>query len=145
MNIPLPVQAGDASYEKTFDEIIIPLAHEFKPQIIIRNGGSDPHFNDGLTYLGMTIAGFKMMGAKVREMAEICGGKQIDLIASGYNAQVLPYAWLSLISGVSDLPLTVEEVVKVPTQFEQDTVLSETEKVLADVRRYHRDFWKCLK
>ncbi len=68
-----------------FDEIILPLAKEFKPQIIIRNGGSDPHFNDGLTYLGMTIAGFRMMGDKVREMAEICQGKQIDLMASGYN------------------------------------------------------------
>jgi acetoin utilization protein AcuC len=145
VNIPLPVQAGNASYLKTFDEIILPLTREFKPQVIVRNGGSDPHFNDGLTYLGMTIGGFKMMGSKVHEMAEVCGGKEIDLIASGYNPQVLPYAWLSLVSGVADWPLTVEEIIKVPDQFEQDLALSETEKVLEDVRYYHRDFWKCLK
>lgn len=145
VNIPLPVQAGNASYLKAFDEVILPLTREFKPQVIIRNGGSDPHFNDGLTNLGLTIAGFKMMGTKVREIAEVCGGKQIDLIASGYNARILPYAWLSLIAGVADLPLTVEEVIKVPAQFEQDLVLTETEKVLEDVRRYHRDFWKCFK
>ena len=94
VNIPLPVHAGNDSYLAAFDEIILPLTREFKPQIIIRNGGSDPHFDDGLTYLGMTIAGFKVMGDKVREMAEVCQGKQIDLIASGYNKNVLPYAWL---------------------------------------------------
>jgi acetoin utilization protein AcuC len=145
VNIPLPVRAGNSSYLKAFDEVILPLAREFKPQLIIRNGGSDPHFNDGLTYLGLTIAGFKMMGAKVREMAEICGGKQIDLIASGYKPNVLPYAWLSLIAGVIDLPLDVEEIVEVPVQFEQDLALPETEKVLQEVRRYHSEFWKCLK
>ena len=115
VNIPLPVHAGNASYLKAFDEIVLPLTKEFKPQIIIRNGGSDPHFNDGLTYLGMTIAGFRMMGDKVREMTEICQGKQIDLIASGYNKTILPYAWLSLISGIADFPITVEEPEPIPS------------------------------
>jgi acetoin utilization protein AcuC len=100
VNIPLPVYAGNASYLLAFNEIVLPLAREFQPQIIIRNGGSDPHFDDGLTYLGMTVAGFKVMGGKVREIADICGGKQIDLIASGYNNRILPYAWLSLFSGI---------------------------------------------
>ena len=145
VNIPLPVQAGDASFMKAFDEVVLPLTREYKPQVIVRNGGSDLHFNDGLTYLGVTIAGFKMLGEKVREMAEICGGKQIDLIASGYNAEVLPYAWLSLISGVADLPLTVEEVVKVPAQIEQDQVMEATEKVLEEVRYHHRNYWKCFR
>ena len=145
VNIPLPVQAGDASFMKAFDEVVLPLTREYKPQVIVRNGGSDLHFNDGLTYLGVTIAGFKMVGEKVREMAEICGGKQIDLIASGYNAEVLPYAWLSLISGVADLPLTVEEVVKVPAQIEQDQVMEATEKVLEEVRYHHRNYWKCFR
>jgi acetoin utilization protein AcuC len=110
----MPVHAGDASYLAAFNEIILPVAREFKPQIIIRNGGSDPHFNDGLTYLGMTVSGFKVMGSKVREMAEICDGRQMDLMMSGYNAEVLPYAWLSLLSGVADFPLTMEEPEAVP-------------------------------
>lgn len=40
--------------------------YDFGPQIIIRNGGSDPHFSDGLTNLGMTVKGFRMIGEKVR-------------------------------------------------------------------------------
>ena len=74
INIPMPVHAGNASYLMAFNEIILPVTREYKPQIIIRAGGSDPHFNDGLTYLGMTVAGFRLMGDKVREMTEVCGG-----------------------------------------------------------------------
>ena len=36
-----------------FEQIVEPLAKEFQPEIIIRNGGSDPHFNDGLDQLGI--------------------------------------------------------------------------------------------
>jgi acetoin utilization protein AcuC len=145
INLPLPVHAGNASYLMAFNEVILPVVKEYQPQIIIRNGGSDPHFNDGLTYLGMTVAGFRLLGDKVRELAETCGGRQIDLIASGYNKDVLPYAWLSLLSGIADFPLTVEEPVAVPPQFEQDLVIGDTENMLQEVKRYHRDYWKCFR
>lgn len=145
VNIPLPVYAGNASYLLAFNEIVLPLAREFQPQIIIRNGGSDPHFDDGLTCLGMTVAGFKVMGGKVREIADICGGKQIDLIASGYNNRILPYAWLSLFSGITNFPITVEEPDPVPAHFEQDNVLLETEKVLEQVKEFHHEYWRCLR
>jgi acetoin utilization protein AcuC len=145
INLPMPVHAGDASYLAAFNEIILPVAREFKPQIIIRNGGSDPHFNDGLTYLGMTVSGFKVMGSKVREMAEICDGRQMDLMMSGYNAEVLPYAWLSLLSGVADFPLTMEEPEAVPPQFKNDLVLPETEAMLEELRKMQRPYWQCLR
>ncbi|MFA5307858.1 MAG: histone deacetylase [Dehalococcoidales bacterium] len=145
VNIPLPPNAGDDSYRLAFDRVILPLTREYQPQIIIRNGGSDPHFDDGLTNLNMTIAGFKMMGEKVREMAEVCDGKQLDLIASGYNKQVLPYAWLALLGGAIPLPVNVPEPVPVPPALQHDRALPETEKVLENVRRYHADYWRCFK
>jgi acetoin utilization protein AcuC len=140
----MPLHAGDASYRMAFDEIVLPLAREFRPQMIIRNGGSDPHFDDGLTNLGLTIAGFRMMGDKVREMTALCGGKQVDLIASGYNPQVLPYAWLSLLSGIADFPINVEEPVPVPQRFREDPARDETAKVLDEVKNDHRAYWRCF-
>jgi acetoin utilization protein AcuC len=144
VNIPMPLNAGDASYRLAFDEIILPLTQEFKPQIVIRNGGSDPHFDDGLTNLAVTIAGFKMIGEKVREMTEICDGKQIDLIASGYNKQILPSAWLSLLSGIVPFPIH-PELEKLPPELHRDSALPDTKKVLEEVRHFHRDYWRCFK
>ncbi|MFC2024897.1 histone deacetylase family protein [Chloroflexota bacterium] len=145
INIPMPVYAGYDSYELVFNSIVEPIAQEFNPQIIIRNGGSDPHFADGLTNLGLPIKGFRMIGEKVREMAEVCDGKVIDLIASGYNEEVLPYVWLALISGLGGIELRIEEPESISQRFETDVSFTETERVIEEVKRQLKEYWTCLR
>jgi acetoin utilization protein AcuC len=145
INIPMPPYAGYDSYKLVFQSIIEPVTKEFKPQIIIRNGGSDPHFADGLANLGLSLKGFRMIGERVREMAEICQGKAIDLIASGYNEKVLLYGWLALLSGLGGIEVKIEEPEPVPPRFDSDSAYAETEKVIEEVMGYHRDYWSCLR
>jgi acetoin utilization protein AcuC len=144
VNIPLPADAGNDSYKLAFKEIIEPLTAEFKPEIIIRNGGSDPHFNDGLTSLGLTVAGFEMIGQRVKEMSTLCEGKVIDLIASGYHPGVLPYAWMALISGLADFGVPIEEPSPIPASLRTDAHLPDTQEVIDEVKSYLRDYWHCL-
>jgi acetoin utilization protein AcuC len=145
VNVPLPVGAGYDSYKLVFESIVEPLAQEFKPHIIVRNGGSDPHFSDQLTALGLPVKGFRMIGEKVSEMAKLCGDKVIDLIASGYNERVLPYAWLALISGLAGFKLDVQEPEPMPQRFMSDTAFVQTEKVVEDVKNNLKDYWSCLR
>jgi len=145
VNVPMPVGADFDSYQLVFDSIVQPIAREFKPQIIIRNGGSDPHFNDGLTNLGLSVKGFRMIGERVREIAEVCGGKTIDLIASGYNKNVLPYAWLALISGLAGIELEVEEPEPVSQRFRVDSTFAAAERVVQEVSNNLKDYWACLR
>ena len=145
INIPMPVYAGYDSYEMVFNSIVEPVAQEFNPQIIIRNGGSDPHFADGLTNLGLPVKGFRMIGEKVREMATICKDRVIDSIASGYNEEVLPYGWLALIAGLYDIEITLEEPVPIPQWLSTDPALAETEQVVEEVKRHLREYWQCLR
>jgi acetoin utilization protein AcuC len=144
VNVPLPPGAGDASYRLVFDSLVEPLVGEFRPQMIIRNGGSDPHFADGLTELGLTLGGFRMIGEKVRRLAEICGGREIDLIASGYNEAVLAEAWLALIAGLAGIDLAIEETrAEVPPR--RGDPVAATETVLAEVRNNIKDYWPGLR
>jgi len=145
INIPMPVSAGYDSYQLAFESIVEPITQEFKPQVIIRNGGSDPHPVDGLTSLGLPVRGFRMIGEKVREMAKVCDGKVIDLIASGYNKKVLPYAWLALLSGLMGVELEVEEPEPIPQRFVKDPAFTETKKVVDEVKGYLKDCWECLR
>ena len=85
-----------------------------------------------------------MIGEKVREMARVCDGKAIDLIASGYNEKVLPYAWLALIAGLAGIELRIEEPELIPQRFNTDPSLAETEKVVREVKRQLKDYWTCL-
>jgi len=145
INIPMPVYAGYDSYQLAFKSIVEPVTQEFNPQIIIRNGGSDPHFADGLTSLGLPVKGFRMIGEKVREMAKVCDGKAVDLIASGYNEKVLPYGWLALISGLGGIELKMEEPEPIPQRFSTEPSFAETEKVIEEVKRQLKDYWRCLR
>jgi len=144
VNVPMPVGADYDSYKLVFESIVEPLAQEFKPQIIVRNGGSDPHFNDQLTSLGLPVKGFRMIGEKVREMAKICDDKAIDLIASGYNEKVLPYAWLDLISGLAGFELEMLEPEPMPQRFMSESAFEQTQKVIEELRGNIRDYWTCL-
>lgn len=144
VNIPLPPYAGYDSYKLVLEEIVQPLVEEFKPQLIIRNGGSDPHFSDGLTNLGLSVEGFKMIASKVREMSRVCQGKSVDLIASGYNKQVLPYAWLALICGLAGIEMELAEPAGVTPRFSKDPSLEETEHVITEVKRYLKGYWRCF-
>ncbi len=145
VNVPLPVGADYESYRLVFESIVEPLVKEFRPQVIVRNGGSDPHFSDQLTELGLPVAGFSMIGEKVRAMASVCAGRVIDLIASGYNERVLPYAWLALISGLAGWKLSVEELEQVPRRFATDAVQAQTQKIIDEVKDKLKPYWACLR
>lgn len=143
VNIPLPQGVGDSAYQYCFEKIIFPLTKEFKPEIIIRNGGSDPYFGDILTHLGLTLEGLRMIGENVRRLSEICQGKEVDLIASGYNQKILPLAWLSLISGLLDLKIELKEKTKIIP--DKDSKLKETKEVIKKLKDILKKYWRCFR
>jgi len=146
VNIPLPPGASDLAFQYCFKEVIFPLAKEFKPEIIIRNGGSDPYFADGLTNLGLTLAGFKMIGENVRRLSErFCNGKEIDLIASGYNLEILPFAWLSLISGLLNLKIELREPKEPSSKIWWGAKLKETKEIIKELKNILKKYWKCFR
>jgi len=144
VNVPMPPGASDQAYEYALDHVFAPLAKEFRPQIIIRNGGSDPHFADELTDLGLTLKGFSMIGRKVREVAErVCEGRRVDLLGSGYNQTVLPPAWLALVAGSAGLEIDVREPYLFPLQ--KDSGLIETKQIVEEVKRNLKGSWRCFR
>jgi len=145
VNIPLPPGASDLAFQYCFDQIIFPMAKEFKPEIIIRYGGSDPHFNDMLTNLGLTLEGFRMIGENVRKLSEICQGKEIDLIASGYNQEILPLAWASLISGLLDLPIEIKSPTKFGEGPPKNSKLKETKEIIKELKKILKRYWECFR
>jgi acetoin utilization protein AcuC len=111
INLPLASGTGDEGYRLIFEEIIAPVAAEFQPELIIRYGGSDPHYLDNLTSLGLTLRGFGMIGERVRQLSKtLCQEKAVDLICSGYNLDVLAAAWLTLVASLGGEAIHLEEV-----------------------------------
>jgi acetoin utilization protein AcuC len=144
VNLALLPRTGNKAYEYLFEEVIFPLAQEYKPEAIIRYGGSDPHYMDELTALGLTLDGFRMIGRKVFELSEeLTGGRSIDLLLSGYNQGVLPYAWAALVAGLLDLDIDLSGL-KEESKLAQDSRLSETKDMVKELKKHLKKYWKCL-
>lgn len=86
VNVPLPAQAGDKAYERVADEIFTPFVESFKPQMLFISVGFDAHWNDPITSLGLSTAGYFTLAKKVMALAEQhCGGKIIFVLEGGYD------------------------------------------------------------
>jgi len=142
VNVPLAAGTSDESYEVIFDEIILPLAEEYRPEIVVRYGGSDPHPRDGITSLGLHLSGFKMIAEKVREISKLCENRSLDLICSGYKPDVLAKVWLALIASLSGVQLELEEE---ELAVKSDEMLTETKDVIRKVKENLGPYWRSMK
>ena len=144
VNVPLPPGTGDNTYLYALGEVFVPLAEEFKPEVIIANGGSDSHFADSLGSLNLTVKGFFDLACLVRQTAEkTCRGKLILIPGSGYNPKVLPYCWYALVAGVAGLKeINVKEPYEIPKEPLQ--CRRTVDKTLDELRRLLRKYWSCF-
>jgi len=144
VNVPLPPQTGDQTYLYALKEIFVPLAEEFKPELIVGNGGSDPHFADMLGNLGLTVQGFFNISRTIVETAEkVCNGRVVLLPGSGYNPEVLPPCWYALTAGVVGLEkINVKDEYTPPV--EPEYVRRKLEDTLRELKKLLKDYWRCF-
>ncbi|MCX6677572.1 MAG: histone deacetylase [Methanothrix sp.] len=72
VNVPLPAGTGDAGYLMAYREILLPIANEFKPDIVLVSAGQDAHKDDPLGGMRLTSAGFGAVAGVVKEIANAC-------------------------------------------------------------------------
>lgn len=144
VNVPLPPGTSDGTYLYALNEIFVPLAEEFKPQIIITNGGSDPHFADILGNLGLTTKGFFELASVIRQTADkVCDGKLVLMPGSGYNPKVLPLCWYALVAGAIGLEEINLREPYVPPE-EPAYCRKIVENTVDELKRLLRKNWICF-
>ena len=86
VNVPLPAYAGDKVYEQVADRVFAPFVESFKPQMIFISVGFDAHWNDPITTLGLSTAGYFTLAKKVLALAEeYCDSKIVFVLEGGYD------------------------------------------------------------
>lgn len=128
IDIPLPpAGTGDEGLLKVMRELVLPILHEFKPDIVINSAGQDNHFSDPLANMNVTAKGY----------AELVDLLQADIavLEGGYSVQeALPYVNTGIILSMAGLDYSC---VIEPNYVEQHQS--------ADVTRYIDDLilkWK---
>ena len=127
--------------------IFVPLAEEFHPQVIIMVDGSDPHFMDRITQMGLTLKGIRTIADKVRQTADrVCQGKVIAFAGSGYDSEgiLFPRGWLASICGLTGIEVELEEPYPFPVGHTMDYAFVETTRIVQALRSILAPHWKCF-
>ncbi len=90
VGVPLPPGCGDEDYAHVFDRIILPVAREYRPEIVLVSAGYDPDKRDPLAGMQLTPAMFAWMTVQLKTVAaETAGGRIGIVLEGGYNLQAL--------------------------------------------------------
>jgi len=90
VNLPLEAGAADADYRLLFEEVVVPVLRQFKPDVLLVSAGFDAHERDPLASMRLTTASFGAMTSELRRVAEeCCNGRMALVTEGGYDLRAL--------------------------------------------------------
>jgi acetoin utilization deacetylase AcuC-like enzyme len=125
VNFPMAAGWGDEEYLRAFNEVLVPVARGFQPQLILVSVGFDAHWADYLAMMRVSIKGFAQMVMMLKELAaELCQGHLVFTLEGGYNLQVVASsikAVFDVLLGNSEIddPMGKASMVRKPEGFDE--------------------------
>ncbi|MBM4444110.1 MAG: histone deacetylase [Chloroflexi bacterium] len=134
-NVPLPPGCGDESYLEVFQQVLLPLAQRFRPELILVSAGYDAHWADSISYMQLTVSGFARMVSLLKKLAaDLCQDRLVLTLEGGYHLRALPYS----VKATFDVLLGKTEIEDPLGQPAGGTREPDTGAVIQQVRQAHK-------
>lgn len=148
VNLPFPPHTDDEVYFWAFEEIVPPLIHAFRPDVVVTQLGVDSFYHDPLTNLHLSISGFEKVLRRIKELAP----RWVALGGGGYDISNVARAWTlvwAVMNGIElrdELPDSyLEMAVKVgvhgrvlrgdpPPRSPSEQIRMEVERIVNDLK-----------
>jgi len=116
VNFPLPPRSGEEVYLAAFDGVIMPIARQYKPELVLISAGYDGHFSDLLCSMLLRASSYVEMAERLKGLAEeCCGGKMMAALEGGYNLTGIAISMTDTIAVFAGEGIRVEEEVDAET------------------------------
>jgi acetoin utilization protein AcuC len=143
INIPLPEGVDDISYLYMFNNIVVPVVREYKPELIILQYGADSHYEDPLVGLGLTTRGYQEIMDTVHKLShELSSGRILVTGGGGYNVNNTARIWSIGVIRLAGLDIDIEDlhdkvvyVRESPSQY----IIDLAEKIRSYLKKYYKD------
>jgi acetoin utilization deacetylase AcuC-like enzyme len=90
VNVPLPSGAGDDELMAAFTTLLVPIADQFRPDVVLISAGFDAHRRDPLAGLAATEAGFRALTRVLLGVARRhAQGRLVAVLEGGYDLEAL--------------------------------------------------------
>lgn len=129
INAPLSSGNGNNAVSKVLDEIFLPIAKQFKPDLIIISSGYDCHHMDPLGGLRFTTDFFAKMTAKFQEIQL----KIVCTLEGGYNLQWIGKCLVSQLGQLTNTKVNYND-----SAHEEENVGEVISKIRSEIGSY----WK---
>lgn len=98
VNVPFPAGVGDAGYRAAFEQVLVPFAERFDPDLVIVSAGFDAHWRDPLAQELVSLDGFAELQRIVTTIADRhADGRLVLALEGGYDLEVIPHAILNAL------------------------------------------------
>jgi acetoin utilization deacetylase AcuC-like enzyme len=105
VNVPMRADATDGDFALAFREVLMPIADQYAPELVLVSAGFDAHADDPLAGMRMSDDGFAVLCDVARSIADRhAGGKLALLLEGGYDVDALERCTLacaSLLAGAT--------------------------------------------
>lgn len=134
VNAPLPPGCGDEEYAAVFQQVLVPLANRFRPELIMASAGYDAHWSDPIATQQMTVAGFGDLVRVLKRLADQhCSGRMALVLEGGYHLEALAASVRATFDALQGAP-TVLDPLGQPAGSRRPRDISE---LLATLKRVH--------
>jgi len=129
VNAPLSHGNGDKAVSKLLDKIFLPIARQFKPDVIIISSGYDSHHLDPLGGLKLTANFFGEMMHRLQEIQP----KIVCTLEGGYNLNWIGKCLTSQLGQMTNNSIKIED----KTIEEEDV-----KELIEEIKNQLGGFWK---
>jgi acetoin utilization deacetylase AcuC-like enzyme len=145
INIPLPPGTGDRGYHAAFEQLVLPIGLQFRPQLVIITAGQDASWLDPLTQLMLTMDGYRRLSQMMVDFADqVCSGRLVMLQAGGYSATYVPYCTVAVVEPLLGIDLGLVDVYATSSELERCKTIytHDTQQALLQARATYKQWWK---
>lgn len=136
VNVPLPGGMGDNEFDAVYSRILMPIARQYKPELILVSAGFDAYQLDPLGGMEVSEQGFARLASILLNLAdELCPGRLVFVLEGGYSIEGIARC----IRETFELLLRKKPLVG-PLGKPRDGF----SRLLAEVGKYQKRYWKEL-
>jgi acetoin utilization deacetylase AcuC-like enzyme len=135
VNVPMESGSTDTDYALVHRELIRPILHEFRPQLVLVSAGFDAHECDPLASMRMTTEGYAAVVASLRDAAARHGALAL-VTEGGYD--------LNALGASLDASLAVLENGASPPQALVTAAAPRGARAAAQAHAAQKPFWPAL-
>jgi acetoin utilization deacetylase AcuC-like enzyme len=130
---------GDDEYYAVWEHVLMPVAKEFQPDLVLVSAGFDSAIGD----LGECTVTPECFGELTRSLKTLAGGRVVAALEGGYVQSILGKCVTSVVEALLDR--TREELNEEEVHIPLDCIDSFAAKNIQSTIDFHKPYWKCLR